>query len=337
MVAGVILLELGVSLISEWISSYRLVLYAGTFTTWLTVLFAPRLWAGCRWLAHTAATYVDLEPATALVLFAGAVTGGQLLQGNLIQERTTSEQLATPHDIRQALLDELRPVALANCTLRRFGGPNDGGYLMCDNLIKDPESAYSYGIAGEDNWGCDLSRRFRVPVHQYDCFDRRRPVCEGGRFVFHAECIGNQAATIESRPFDTLANQILKNGDAGKRLVVKMDVEGAEWYSLLATPDSVLDRIEQLPMELHGTDDRRFVEVIRKLKRTFHLAHIHFNNMACTPAVEPFPAFAFQVLFVNKRIGLLDASAPPPTLPNPADAPDSPHIPDCQPPINLRN
>jgi hypothetical protein len=336
-VAGAVLLELALSLSSEWVSNYRVVLSAGTFTTCLILLFAPRLWAASRFVAQTGATYVGVGPmarrrvelVVALVLFVSGVTAWQLFH-NRKQIRTTSEQLATTRNPRQALLEELQPVTLTNCTLRRFGGPNDGGYLMCENLINGAESAYSYGIAGEDNWGCDLSKRFSVPVHQYDCFDTRQPVCEGGRFVFHAECIGAETATIESRPFDTLTNQISKNGDAGKRLIVKMDVEGAEWDSLLATPDSVLNRIAQLPMELHGTDGPRFLKVVRKLKRTFHLVHIHFNNMACTPSVEPFPAAAFQVLFVNKRIGMQDASAQRPTLPNPADAPDNPAIPDCQ-------
>jgi hypothetical protein len=357
-VAGLVVLELTLSVVSPWLSDYRIVFSASTFALWLILLLAPRLWDVGRLVVRR--TLVSPPGATdaergvmarrrawvavALVLSACSLTAAQLFRKGVFRIGTGSERgLATseepsvapvrpptPREIRQALLDELRPVALENCTLRRFGGPNDGGYLVCDNLIAGAASAYSYGIAGEDNWGCDVSRGFGIPVHQYDCFDTRQPVCEGGRFVFHPECIGGEPATIESRPFDTLTNQIAKNGDAGKRLIVKMDVEGAEWDSLLATPDEVLVRIEQIPMELHGTDDPRFLDVVRKLKRTFYLVHIHFNNMACTPAVEPFPAFAFQVLFVNKRIGRLDALAPDPTLPNPADAPDNPGIPDCQ-------
>jgi hypothetical protein len=333
-VAGAVLLELALCLSSEWVSNYRVVLSAGTFATWLLLLSAPRLWAASCSVAQTGASYVGVgtmprrrvELLVALVWLVGGVTTWQLVHK---RSQIPSDQPAYVY-VRQALLEELQPVTLKNCRLRRFGGPNDGGYLMCENLIRGAESAYSYGIAGEDNWGCDLSKKFGVPVHQYDCFDTSEPVCEAGRFIFHAECIGAETATIESRPFDTLPNQISKNGDAGKRLIVKMDVEGAEWESLLATPDSVLNRIEQLPMELHGTDDPRFLELVRKLKLTFHLVHIHFNNHACNPAVKPFPASAFQVLWVNKRIGIRDVFAPRPKLPNPADAPDNPANPDCQ-------
>jgi hypothetical protein len=234
--------------------------------------------------------------------------------------------------IRQALFDELTPVTLTNCTLKRYGGPADGGYLMCENLIQGTESAYSYGIALEDNWGCQLSRGFRVMVHQYDCFTPHRPVCDGGRFVFHDECVGDRTATIDGSLFDTMPAQIAKNGDAGKRIIVKMDVEGAEWDALMATPDAVLAGIDQMPMELHGTDDARFLAMVRKLKRHFHLANLHFNNYACTPGVAPFPAEAFQVLWVNKRIAEINPSAPVPAPQSPENAPDNPRGPDCQVP-----
>jgi len=237
---------------------------------------------------------------------------------------------ADQRQIRRALLEELRPVTLKNCTLKRFGSANDGGYLMCENLIAGLASAYSYGIATEDNWGCEVSRKFAVPVHQYDCFTPHRPTCDGGRPVFHDECIGPKTESVDSRPFDTLTNQISKNGDRNKRLIVKMDVEGAEWDSLLATPDAVLDRIDQMPMELHGVNESRFLELVRKLKRTFYLVSLHFNNHACSADADPLPAWAYQVLFVNKKLGVPDPSLPARVPGSATDAPDNPAVPDCQ-------
>jgi hypothetical protein len=83
-------------------------------------------------------------------------------------------------------------------------------------------------------------------------------------------------------------------------------------------------------MELHGVDERRYLDAVRKLKRTFHPVHLHFNNHACQPGIEPFPAVAYQVLWVNKRIGVADSAAGRPRLPSPLDAPDNPKAPDCQ-------
>lgn len=234
----------------------------------------------------------------------------------------------TARQTRQRLLAELRPVALSNCRLERFGGVNDGGYLMCGNLLGNVRSAYSYGIGPRDDWGCQVSGTYKVPVHQYDCFDPGRPECPNGRATFHDECIGSKTETVDGRVFDTFTGQVTRNRDAGKTLVMKIDVEGAE-LALMGTSDAMLNRIDQLAMEIHGTD-RDFLQLIRKLKRTFHLVHLHFNNQACGVRYAPLPAWAYQVLFVNKRIGIVDRSAPSPYLPHPLDAPDYDLGGDCQ-------
>ena len=235
-----------------------------------------------------------------------------------------------PIVVRKALLKELRTVTLKNCTLRRYGNEHDGGYLMCSNLSEGIESAYSYGIASEDTWGCAVSRQFKTPIHQYDCFTDTRPTCEGGQFIFHDECVGPKQATVEGNPFDTIASQIDRNGDTGKRVLLKMDIEGAEWESLIATPDDVLDRIVQLPMELHGTDDPKFVELVRRLKQKFYLVNLHYNNNRCGSLSVPLPSSVFQVLWVNKNVGTLDLQGPSPAPQSPLNRPDNPFAEDCQ-------
>jgi hypothetical protein len=259
----------------------------------------------------------------AALTFAAAVAGLAAL--TLLHPKPIAREL------RETLLHELQPVTLANCTLERIGSANDGGYLMCGNLLGGGRAAYSYGIGPADDWGCDVSQRLGVTVHQYDCFSPPESACPNSQSMFHNECVGPRAETKDGRVFDTLTTQIAKNGDAGKILIVKIDIEGAELDSLLTTSDGVLAGIDQLAMEIHGTD-RRFLEMVRKLKRTFYPVHIHFNNQACTPRFKPFPAWAYQVLFVNKRIGVLEPVQRPPVLPNPLDAPDYALGKDCQTP-----
>jgi hypothetical protein len=264
-----------------------------------------------------------VKKATAAIVYVMAVIA--LGAAPLMRSKPTARHL------RQQLLAELQPVALRNCTMQRVGSANDGGYLMCGNLLGNIQSAYSYGIGPADDWGCEISLRHGVSVHQYDCFHPGRPQCPGGRPVFHDECIGPRAEVVDSRVFDTLTSQIARNGDAGKTLVVKIDVEGAELDSLMATPDRVLDRFDQLAMELHGAN-KDFLNLVRKLKRTFHLVHIHYNNQSCSVRYHPLPAWAYQVLFVNKRIGVRDPSGRLPSLPHPLDAPDYSLGGDCQTP-----
>jgi len=123
--------------------------------------------------------------------------------------------------------------------------------------------------------------------------------------VFHEECVAGAPATTEGRRFETLQHQFEKNGDGAARVVVKMDVEGAEWNALLKAPDAVLRQIDQLAIELHSTgEDQRTIDVVMRLKQFFYIASLHFNNMSCQAGIAPLPAHAYEVLFVNKRLGV---------------------------------
>lgn len=234
------------------------------------------------------------------------------------------------YHIRQKVFFDLKPVALKNCIMKRFGSANDGGYVMCENLLNNVQSAYSYGIGGNDDWGCDVAKQYNLTVHQYDCFDTNQPVCTGGKFIFHTECIGAKSKKKDNKIFDTLSNQILKNNDQGKRLVVKMDVDGDEWFSLLFTPETVLSNIDQLVVEFHNCNFLLvfFNPIIKKLKKTFYIANVHFNNCCCPNKFLPSP-IVFEVLFVNKKIGIINEAESKPILPNPLDAPNLPEKIDC--------
>ena len=238
---------------------------------------------------------------------------------------------------RQAMFAMLQPVALANCQLERFGESNDGGYLMCGNLLGDVRAAYSYGISGYDGWGCEISRKHDVTVHQYDCFNTSQPLCLFGDTVFHAECVGDTTETVDGRFFDTVRNQLARNGDQARRIVLKIDVEGAEWESLLSMPDDTLRQVDQLAVEFHWAEnetfdwvhDERYPRVVTRLRRFFEVAHIHYNNASCIGDLQPFPSHAFEVLFVSKRLAIV-APGRTAKVPHPLDAPNNPAFAECE-------
>ena len=87
--------------------------------------------------------------------------------------------------------------------------------------------------------------------------------------------------------------------------------------------------MDQIPMEFHGTDEPRFLEVVRRLKRQFYLVNLHVNNYSCSPDAAPLAGVAYQVLWVNKRLGVIDPSGPSPAVPSPLNAPDNPNAPEC--------
>jgi hypothetical protein len=235
---------------------------------------------------------------------------------------------ARAKELPRLLFDALRPVALAKCRLERFGEANDGGYALCANLLAGAQAGYSYGINGYDKWGCDVSTRLKVPVHQYDCFNTEVPRCRRGTTFFHSECVGASLQMDDGRLFDSIDAQLTRNGDTGRHVVMKMDVEGAEWESLAAAPDAVLERIDQLAIEMHGVTEELFLTVVQRLKRFFHVAHVHFNNFACKPGLEPFPAWAYEVLLVSRRLDEEDPSRTAGGL-LPIDARNNLEVADC--------
>jgi len=277
-----------------------------------------------------------------LVVIVGAVVRNQVRvvhrnrQAGADEIRIRAQQIR----LRRSLFEMLEPVALTNCRLERFGEAHDGGYLMCGDLLRDVQSAYSYGIAGYDKWGCDISTRLKVRLHQYDCFNTTQPACPGGETVFHAECVGGVVKTEEGRFFDTIKNQLAKNADGAKRIVMKMDVEGAEWDSFRDAPDEALNQIDQLAVEFHWVQDgnhrwvhdEKYLAVVQRLKALFHIAHIHFNNASCIEGLDPFPTWAYEVLFVSKRVGVADPTRTAAGL-HPLDARNNPSFADCQPKI----
>lgn len=254
--------------------------------------------------------------------------------------------------VLDSILGALRPVHISNCDLKKYGPPNDGGYFLCRNLIDSQQTAYSYGIENRDGWGCDISKEFGILVHQYDCFDLRRPLCDwgGGDFLFHEECIGSKAETVEGRVFDTLFSHIEKNQDKQKKIVIKMDVEGAEIDSLLTVPASTLQNINQLVLEMHGIYARngifylenidrlrKLIQVIDKLKQHFFVVNVHFTNMFCLKDqnwpmfINPsLPSPIFEALFVNKTVATPDYDKAP-IVPSLEDSgPNFPMHSDCQ-------
>ena len=278
------------------------------------------------------------KPASAA---SGTNIGGSVNRATRVAVRTAAALLLVlviaatfdyrrDRQVREALYAALAPVRVTNCELQRFGRRYDGGYLMCANLMKSAEAVYSYGIGGNDDWGCAVAGPLNAPLHQYDCYNTDVPPC-GERTLaqFHAECIGPARETISGRPFDTIVNHIQRNGHTGKRLIVKMDVEGSEWRSLAEAPQHVLNAIEQLAIEFHGVEQPAFLATVTRLNEFFYVAHIHHNNYECRPGFEPFAGPVFEALLVNKRIAV-----PNPWVsargPSPLDAPNDPTRVDCQ-------
>jgi hypothetical protein len=90
----------------------------------------------------------------------------------------------------------------------------------------------------------------------------------------------------------TLEDLISQNRHQGRTdLVLKMDIEGAEWRTLEALPLSILGQFSQIVAEFHGFSDmtniarwNRRLTVLEKLNSVHQCVHVHANNWH-TPAM----------------------------------------------------
>lgn len=196
-------------------------------------------------------------------------------------------------------------------TLARMGEQNDGGYVMCmDGLDKVVLAAFSYGISGFDGWGMGVASHFRIPVNEYDCTNPKVPdVCPGCQVQFHGECI--RSADSERKPqFATLSEQLAAAGFANATdgsLLLKMDVEGAEWQIFAEETVENMRKFREIVVEYHDLDrvsgHPLYLRAVKKFEEAgFLVAHLHGNNWGGMSKFDEFSIpSVLEVTYVRGR------------------------------------
>ncbi len=159
----------------------------------------------------------------------------------------------------------------------RFGRNYDGGYVMFDDFDSN-SIAYSFGIADDDSWESSIANK-GIDVFMYDPTIKGLPN-QNSKFHFEKLGITGSKRACNMR---TMNEFILRNGHKGKKnLILKMDVEGAEWDFLNEVSEETLNQFSQIVLELHWFDDRRLFDDIisglEKLNKTHQIVHVHANN-----------------------------------------------------------
>jgi len=185
--------------------------------------------------------------------------------------------------------DFLRTLRLcAPChAFERLGEPHDGGYVMCmDGLDQGIVGAYSYGINGFDGWGMAVASRFHIPLQEYDCTNFNEPaVCAGCQVHFHGECVLENHGAAQYN-YKTLTQQLKESGSANvadRSLLLKIDVEAAEWQVFAQEPVANLKKFREIVVEYHWLNKQDqhplYLSAVRKIEQAgFSVAHLHGNN-----------------------------------------------------------
>lgn len=184
----------------------------------------------------------------------------------------------TPRDALGDLIGRLHPLACGR-ELRRLGPARDGGYLVPDDL-PGIATCLSAGI------GCDSGFEFDCAELGMDVFladgSVPGPAVTHPRFHFTRRHLGSNTSRDRVSP-DAWAASI--PGDSAGDLLLKLDIEGAEYEVLHSASDALLARCRIVVIEFHHLGQlwsapffRLAAPAFDKLLRTHACVHIHPNN-----------------------------------------------------------
>lgn len=172
----------------------------------------------------------------------------------------------------------LRPYDVLNARKIRVGRAFDGGYVMID-AFDHVEAAYSFGINDDVSWDLDMASR-DLDIFQYDHTIDNLPI-ENSRF--HWEKLGISALSFDN--MRSVSELIEVNGHQhANNLVLKCDIECAEWDVLRYATTSVLSKFSQIVLELHdirrlgNPEDDGARQAVVNLTNSHHVVHVHGNN-----------------------------------------------------------
>jgi len=176
------------------------------------------------------------------------------------------------------LIRSLQPID-SGVKLIRLGPDGDGGYLIPDDLT-GIEYGFSPGVSTESGFEADLATR-GVRVFLAD-FSVDQPAISSSRFVFdkkHVGCFSNDRFVT----LDAWRNRHIPDyrGD----LILQMDIEGAEFETMISISTELLSQFRIMIVEFHYLHQLLnkpwFIHVSRvfeKLLQTHSVVHIHPNN-----------------------------------------------------------
>lgn len=221
----------------------------------------------------------------------------------------------------------LRP---QNCSLEliRLGACSDGGYLVPDDL-SGISACFSPGVDDIATFEQDLFT-YGIGSHLADYSVDEIPTGTSA-LSFTKKFLGaNSYAEFIS--LEDWVNS-LAPGAAEDSLLLQMDIEGAEYETLLACPIHIFSKFRIMVIEFHQveswaqSDFFKIVEAtFRKLLSTHHVIHNHPNNAMGIVNLHGFSApRVFELTLIKKNRVTLNGPA---SLPHQLDFRNVDYLPD---------
>jgi hypothetical protein len=186
----------------------------------------------------------------------------------------------TPYSEVMELLRRLTPHNFGHKELR-IGAETDGGYVVPDDFDGIAE-CFSPGCAGYWHFEKYLEDKYQIHSHICDSEDQR-PKNLGAKQDFQPYYLG---PSTEGN-FITLGDWVRKvELKDSSDFILQIDIESAEYLTLIATSSELLSRFRIIVIELHHLEvikNRHAFEMLYKpffdkLLSIFDVTHAHANN-----------------------------------------------------------
>ena len=162
----------------------------------------------------------------------------------------------------------------------RLGRHYDGGYVMLDDFSNIP-ICYSFGINDDVSWDLAFAKKNKE-IFMYDHTINTLPI-KNKHFHWLKLGICGEADKGKYSELKTVKEFLEINGHLDQeKMILKMDVEGAEWDVFSSIDDDTLSLFDQIVIEMHWIWNFNFSDKIlaslEKLNKNHQLVHIHGSN-----------------------------------------------------------
>lgn len=186
----------------------------------------------------------------------------------------------TPKDSMISLINKIKPYK-TDKKLIRLGGKSDGGYLVPDDL-DNIDACFSPGVD-------------QVSEFEYDCYKRGMKLFLADKSVIKPNLnidktnysfLKKYVGCSNNENFITMDEWVKKSKiDHKADLMLQMDIEGGEFFTLINTSDALLKQFRIIVIEFHNLQwlwNHEFFKlnetIFDKLLQTHTCVHIHPNN-----------------------------------------------------------
>ncbi len=193
--------------------------------------------------------------------------------------------------------EKLQIYKVPDWELIRMGGYKDGGYVLYKELIEMSDILYGYGVGPTTEFEVEYCEMTNNKAIAFDHTVRKLPhTHENITFVKEG---------IAPAPFKKLNTyKSHKKQFGGKKIFLKMDVEGWEFPVFENLLKEDIEDIVGIVIEIHDLDKKisNLFEILESALSDFAIYHIHPNNFGKTFNIDghEFPA-VIELSLVNKK------------------------------------